>query len=149
MEIEDAPRRCGGAARWSQLRGFGVSRHALDTAAGTQQIHVTPCGAFTLPGADPATVTAVGLWGVVSHASAARLHGLDLYQPPRVIEVTIGRGCRQRARGVRVYASRLAPKDREINQPITSLRRTVRDCARTMPLLHAVVLLDASSGTTC
>ncbi|HUR76141.1 MAG TPA: hypothetical protein VMZ00_17785 [Sporichthya sp.] len=142
MEVEDALRRCGGAARWSQLRALGVTRHALRVAVEAGRIASPYPGTYVLPGADPATSAAVGLCGVVSHASAARLHGLDLYEPPRLIEVTVARGCRQRAPGVQVYAADLAPEDREINHPITTVRRTVRDCARTMPVLHGVVLLD-------
>lgn len=94
------------------------------------------------PGTDAALVAAVALRGVVSHSSAARLHGLDLHCPATVHEVTVSRGARQRAQGVVVYAADLAPEDIEVAQPVTTLRRTVRDCARTMPLLHAVILLD-------
>jgi very-short-patch-repair endonuclease len=43
---------------------------------------------------------------------------------------------------VQVHAAELAPEDIEANQPLTVVRRTIRDCARTMPLLHGVVLLD-------
>lgn len=53
-----------------------------------------------------------------------------------------GRGCRQRAHGVQVHSAALAPEDTEIDQPLTTIRRTVRDCARTMPRLESVVLLD-------
>ncbi|MBA3743534.1 type IV toxin-antitoxin system AbiEi family antitoxin domain-containing protein [Sporichthya sp.] len=142
MEIEDALRRCGDAARWSQLRTLGVSEHALRAAVAAGRLAQPHPGTYVLPGADPAIAAAVGLSGVVSHASAARLHGLDLYEPPQIIEVTVRRGCRQRARGVRVYPANVAPEETEINQPITTVRRTVRDCVRTMPLLHGVVLLD-------
>ncbi len=141
MDIEEALRRCGGAARWAQLRDLGVTHHALRVVDASRIARPYP-GTYVLPGVDPAIAAAVTLSGVVSHASAARLHGLDLHSPPKIIEVTVARGCRQRAHGVHVRAADLAPEDREPTQPITSLLRTVRDCARTMPLLHAVILLD-------
>lgn len=142
VEIEDALRRCGGAARWTRLRKLGVTEHALKTGLGGGRVKPAGKGGYALLDADPAIAAAVALSGVVSHASAAQLHGLELYVPPRVIEVTVGRGCRQRAAGVRVYAAGLAPEDMESNQPLTTVHRTVRDCARTMPLLPGVVLLD-------
>ncbi|GAA0622760.1 hypothetical protein GCM10009547_27150 [Sporichthya brevicatena] len=142
MQVEDALRRCDLAARWSQLQALGVTRHALRIAVEQGRVLSPYPGTYVLPGADPAHVAAVGLCGVASHASAARLHGLDLYEPPRTPEVTVRRGCRQRAAGVRVYAAELAPEDIEIGRRLTTVRRTVRDCARTFPVLHAVVLLD-------
>ncbi len=142
VDIEEALRRCGGAARWAQLRASGVTRFALRTALAVERVNAAGHGTYALPGTDAAIVAAVTLSGVVSHASAARLHGLDLHSAPKFIEITVARGCRQRARGVLVHAADLAPEDVGLAQPITTLRRTVRDCARTMPLLHAVILLD-------
>ncbi len=142
MEIEDALRRCGGAARWSRLRALGISEHALRTGLASGRVTAAGSGGYALLDAEPAIAAAVSLCGVVSHASAAQLHGLELYVLPQIIEVTVGRGCRQRMAGTRVYAADLAPEDVEINQPLTTVRRTVRDCARSMPLLPGVVLLD-------
>lgn len=143
MEIEDALKRCGGAARWSQLRRLGVSERAVASAARAGRISLDG-GGYVLPGADPACVAAAALSGVVSHASAARLHGLDLHRPTKLIEVTVARGCRQRRAGVRVHRANLAPEDREHPQAITSLRRTLYDCGRTMPILETVVILDSA-----
>lgn len=142
MEIEEALRRCGGAARWTRLRQLGVTEHALKVGLASSRVNAAGKGGYALPDADPTIAAAVALSGVVSHASAAQLHGLELYVPPRFIEVTVSRGCRQRAPGVRVHAADLALEDVEINQPLTTVHRTVRDCARTMPLLPGVVLLD-------
>lgn len=142
VEIEDALRRSGGAARWSRLRALGVTEHALKAGLAGGRVNAAGRGGYALPDVDPAIAAAVALSGVASHASAARLHGLELYVPPRTVEVTVARGSRQRATGVRVYAADLAPEDVEISQPLTTVHRTVRDCARVMPLLHGVVLLD-------
>lgn len=142
MEIEEALRRCGGAARWTRLRQLGVTEHALKAGLTCGRVKTAGNGGYALLNADPAIAAAVALCGVVSHASAAQLHGLELYVPPRIVEVTVHRGCRQRAAGVRAYAADLSPMDVEINQPLTTVHRTVRDCARVMPLLHGLVLLD-------
>lgn len=144
MDVEVALQRCGGAARWSALRELGVTRHALRAAVSGGRAEWVSHGAYAAPGADPALVAAAILNGVVSHASAARLHGLDLYHRPRLVEVTVARGARQRSPGVRVYACDLAAGEREHPAPITTVRRTLRDCARTMPLLSGVVLLDGA-----
>lgn len=134
----------GGAARWSQLRALGVPERAVQAAVRAERVYPLSPRGYALLGADPAFVAAASLSGVVSHASAARLHGLDLHRPPKLIEVTVARGCRQRRAGVRVHCADLAPQDREQPQPVTSLRRTLCDCGRTMPILEAVVMLDSA-----
>ncbi len=122
---------------------MGVPERALPAAITAGAVELGRAGAYSLKGTDPALVAAVDLHGVVSHASAACLHGLDLYPKPKTIDVTVARGSRQRLVGVRVHACRLAPHEVEDVLPLTSLRRTLSDCGRTLPIVQAVEILDS------
>lgn len=144
MEIEDALRRCGGAARWTRLRAMGVPERALPAAISAGAVEQGRAGAYALPGTNPALVAAVDLRGVVSHGSAACRHGLDLYPTPKLIDVTVPRGSRQRLLGVRVHATRLPPADVEEVLPLTTVRRTLVDCGRTLPIVQGVEVLDSA-----
>jgi very-short-patch-repair endonuclease len=144
VEIEDALRRCGGAARWSRLRALGVPERSLPAALSAGAVELGRGGAYSLPGTDPALVAAVDLRGVVSHRSAALLHGLDLYPKPKLIDVTVARGSRQRRLGVRVHACHLRPQDVEDVLPLTTVRRTLADCGRALPIVQAVEILDSA-----
>jgi very-short-patch-repair endonuclease len=72
------------------------------------------------------------------------LHGLDLVASSTVIDVTVPLGSRRGAPGARVHRADLAFVDRDPRTATTSLLRTLIDCGRTLPLLHAVVMLDSA-----
>lgn len=83
-----------------------------------------------------AGVWALGKDAVVSHASAARLYGLDRFEDDPSVELTVPRG--QRERGftalpltVHSTTSRLKSDLRHVNGwPVTSPERTIVDLAR-------------------
>lgn len=82
---------------------------------------------------------------VVSHASAALLWGLPLWNVPGATHV------RQRGRAAGVHAADvvrhhgLPPAWAEIDGcPVTDLAATVLDCVTTMPLLDGLVVADAA-----
>ena len=87
-----ALRSSGGVARWDQLRAAGVAERAIGRAVRERLIRRVGRGGYALPEADPALAAAVAVGGVVSHRSAARLHGLDLWIEPRTLDVTVARG---------------------------------------------------------
>ncbi len=101
-------------------------------------------GGYVLPGADPALVAAAELAGLASHASAARLHGLDLWRPIEGIDVTVRRGSHPRAPGVRVHRVNLRPDEVDHRLLATNIWRTLLDCGRGLPLSDAVVILDSA-----
>jgi very-short-patch-repair endonuclease len=101
-------------------------------------------GAFALPGAPPALVTAVRLSGVVSHASAAALQGLRPWHPDPTVHITVATGTRSSGPDLRIHRARLRPDEVEGLVAMTTPLRTVIDCARTMPRLDALILLDAA-----
>jgi very-short-patch-repair endonuclease len=134
----------GGAARWTRLRQYEVSEHALHKAVASARVLSVGDGGYVLPGADPALVAAMELGGVVSHASAARLHGLDLWRPIDGIDVTVRRGSRPHRAGIRVHRINLRPDEIDYRLPATNILRTVLDCGRVLPLSDAVVILDSA-----
>lgn len=137
--METALAMCGGAARWNRLRELDVSAHTLRRSS-----LAVGHGAYALPDAPAAIVTAVRLDGVVSHASAAELHGFPLWRPAKDLHVTVG-SWRAPEPGRKLHRARLLPADLDTFQPLTSSLRTALDCGRSMSLLEAVVVLDAAT----
>jgi len=86
---------------------------------------------------------------VVSHCSAARLHGLDLLERPGS-EVTLtriaGTGSRRPGRGVRLASAAVPAGQRTTRYglPVTSVPRTVVDVARTSSFRAGVVTADSA-----
>ncbi len=95
-----------------------------------------------------AAVAALGAQAVVSHVSAAVLHGLPLWgvalQRVHVTRMRASGG--RRGRIVHVHTAPLAADEMALVDGIavTSVARTVIDVARTVPFEQAVVVLDAA-----
>ena len=138
MQLETALSFCGGAARWERLRELEVTAHALRTST-----LALGNGTYALPDAPAAIVAAVRLNGVVSHATAAEVHGFKLWRPAARIHVTVG-SQRSAPTGVEVHRARLRRADVDVFLPVTSPLRTALDCGRSLPLLEAVVVLDSA-----
>jgi hypothetical protein len=145
MTPEDVAKRLGGAARWSAFKAAGVSRHALAGAIAAGSLVRHGWGTYALPGADPDVVAAVRLNGFLSHESAAAFWRLDVRRPanePRIV-VPDDRRVPMPHRGVR-----LVERDRlegtENPWPVTTLERTLTDCARTLPFADALVIIDSA-----
>ncbi len=87
---------------------------------------------------------------VVSHVSAAVVHGLPFWHSEMpAVHITRDRSAKAR-RGPRLQAHRAALYEDEVvpigGLRVTSVARTVVDCARTLPFENAVVLADAALG---
>jgi very-short-patch-repair endonuclease len=88
---------------------------------------------------------------VVSHHSAARIHGFDLYQPPdeEIVSLTLpprSRGlAREHERMIR-YRAVVSEVDRAavLGVWVTSAARTVLDVARGSKFMHGVVIADSA-----
>lgn len=112
-------------------------------------------GAYLEPGAAPddrlrllATVAGLRVPGVVSHASAALLHGLPLWRTPtdRVHVTRCPPAAGSGSRRVHLHVARL-PEAQVIlvdDVPVTDVTRTVLDLARTTSFETAVVAADAA-----
>ncbi|GAB4082693.1 hypothetical protein GCU67_12010 [Modestobacter muralis] len=95
-----------------------------------------------------ATLAGLRVPGVVSHASAAVLHGLPLWGLPlRQVHVTRQPPARSGDEGrLRSHVARLAPHDVVLvdGTAVTSVARTVLDIARAVPFPAALAVADAA-----
>jgi hypothetical protein len=101
-----------------------------------------------------ATVAGLRAPAVVSHGSAAAVHGLPLWGVPlRQVHVTRQPPARSADEGrLRSHVARLGPDDVVMvgGTAVTSITRTVVDLARSVPFAPALVVADAAlaSGRT-
>ena len=96
-----------------------------------------------------AAATALGPSAVVSHETAALLHGLSLLgRPPAVLTVTRppGVGSRSARPGVRVHCAALPAEHvgGRFGVPVTTVARTVIDLARVLDFRAGVVVADSA-----
>jgi predicted transcriptional regulator of viral defense system len=126
-----------GARRWSRLRkGVYVRTDRLGSADDRER-HLMDC---------VAVLVSLGAGPVLSHASAARLHGLILpRRQSSEVRVTAVDQWR-RGRGYRVAHAAMTAEEAEpwLEFGATSIPRTLVDCAREWSLTEGVVAIDAA-----
>lgn len=91
MDPVTALSQCHGAARWSVLRSLGVTRYALKKATANGDIRLAGPGAYALPDADWAIVTATTRSGALGCVSGAIVHELWVWKYPRVPHILCAR----------------------------------------------------------
>jgi very-short-patch-repair endonuclease len=137
--ITSLARRQHGVVSAGQLRAIGVSPTAVrarlvDGRLWPAHRGVYAIGPLTQRGGWMAAVLAIGPGALLSHRSAATLHGIRAtHRAP--IEVTVARRVRRR-RGIAVHQTRtLHPRDRATYEgiPVTSVARTLLDLAEVVP----------------
>lgn len=90
---------------------------------------------------------AVGFQGVFSHESAAALWGLDLLTVPQMLDAYSRSHCITDRERIHRHKTAITPE--EVTRlpgtsiMVTTVARTLQDCARTMPFREAVVLADS------
>lgn len=105
----------------------------------------TPDGDHVLRAA--AAVIQAGRGSVVSHRSAAVLHGIDLIGRPGAVTITARPAAgRKGTAGVHLYTTSLPATDvtRKLGMPVTTAARTVIDLARTLTFAEGVVAADSA-----
>jgi predicted transcriptional regulator of viral defense system len=126
-----------GTRRWVRIRK-GVYIRAQDLAAADDRDrHLIHCVGVLL---------SLGPGPVLSHGSAARLHGLILpLRPPSEVRLTSDDQWR-RGRGYRVAQATMTADEVEpwMTFRAFSVPRTLVDCAREWPLTDGVVAIDAA-----
>ncbi|MGQ0844578.1 MAG: hypothetical protein ACT4QF_10620 [Sporichthyaceae bacterium] len=142
MDLLEALALCGGAARRARLRELGVPERALAAGVRSGAVRRLGRGGYALLDASPGLAAAVRLGGVATHATAAALHGWPIWTPDEKVHVSVMSGTTRALAGVVVHQARLAPSDLERHRACTTPLRTALDCARTMPLVDAVCILD-------
>jgi very-short-patch-repair endonuclease len=133
-------RRLGGAAPLGEILA-STTRHRLWRAVVDGRLLRASHGVYVLPELPAPELAAVRARGVLSHATAAAWWGLALVTPPEAVHVTVPRGARPpRQQGVRLHWSRHPQGEHSV----TSVLRTVLDCAATMPLPEALAVADSA-----
>lgn len=134
----------GGIATRSALLRL-CDRAAVDRALASGDLVVTARGRYALPDTDAAVRTAHALSGVLSHRSAALAWGWAQKQPPQLPEVAVPANRRltsEQRRAVRVRRLALGPD--EIDGVVTTRRRTLADCLRSLPEAEALAIADSA-----
>ncbi|QNE22809.1 DUF559 domain-containing protein [Kribbella qitaiheensis] len=112
-------------------------------AVGSGEVVRLARGVYTLPGPSTDQRVAIAYDGVVSHQSAAIAWHLPLLAPPEKPHITLPPKRRLRSGPEAVlHWAPIAATDRP--RRLTSLLRTVLDCARTLPFGQALAVADAA-----
>ncbi|WP_328330727.1 DUF559 domain-containing protein [Kribbella sp. NBC_00382] len=130
-----------GTATFAELRA-SVSGDAIRKALAAGSIQRIAKGVYALPPAKDPVAAARAQGGVVSHVSAAVLHGLDVLAAPTTAQVTVPRGQHRRASTLAcdLYWADDVPA---LDDRTTKLR-TVLDCARTLPFADGLCVADSA-----
>src|SRR6266566_4866961 len=94
-EVVDVLQRRGGSATFAELRGV-VSGRAIRTALARGLIRRIAKGVYALPPAADPFAAARAQGGIVSHLSAAVLHGFTVLDLPDKPQLTVPRGQHRR-----------------------------------------------------
>lgn len=144
VRVDQVLHRMGGVASRRELLRI-VERGELDAALRRGDIVRDARARYALPIADSARRAANRLSGVVSHRSAALLHGWEVKVVPDLPDVTV-RAKRHLAEGqgddVAPHWSDLAPD--EVRQGVTTVERTLVDCLRSLPFDEALAIADSA-----
>jgi very-short-patch-repair endonuclease len=142
MDVVSTLIRLGGVATYGQLVDLS-SRRAVSNARAAGRITRVRRGVYALAAVDDARLAAASVNGVVSHLSAALLHGLKVKTPPCRPTVTVRRNRSPKAGdGIDVrYADLLVD---EVAGGVTTMARTVVDCARSLPYDEALAVADSA-----
>lgn len=145
VDVLEVLRRCGGRASWRQLRALGISRVSLLAARDAGTVVRSRRGHYRLAELGEHLAAAHALSATLSHRSAALHHGLEVATVPEKPEVIVRRdrnlSAAQRSRA-RVWW-RSVPKDDD-DEGVTTVLRTVVDCARDLPFAEALAVADSA-----
>jgi len=137
--------RLGGCATTAELTR-AVSWEALKAAVKRGEVERLVRGVYGLPGLGEDRLAAVAYDGVVSHTSAAVAWGLPLLARPTKPHITVPAQRRPRpGRPAVLHWAAVSPAERVGR--LTSLLRTVVDCARILPFGEALAVADAALAT--
>jgi len=137
--------RLGGCATAAELARVAPFT-ALKAAVQRGEVERLARGIYGLPSLGPDRLAAVAYDGVVSYTSAAIAWGLPVLVRPEKPHVTVPAQRRPRPeRPAELHWSAVSPPERAAR--LTSLLRTVLDCARILPFGEALAIADAALAT--
>jgi very-short-patch-repair endonuclease len=135
-------RRLGGWADLAELREH-TGWHDIRRAVTGGRVIRAGRGRYMLPDLPAAERVAARARGVLSHTSAAQVHGLQTLLPPESAHVTVPHGARPpRDPQVTYHWRDLPPEDLAGNA--TGPVRTVLDCAAWLPFAEGLAVADSA-----
>jgi len=140
-QVVDVLHRRAGNATFAELRAL-VSSRAIRTALADGAIRRIAKGVYALPPLPDPLAAARAQGGLVSHLSAAVLHGFSVLDRPDEPQITVPRGQHRRLSPIRcsLHWADDVPSDGWC----TGKLRTVLDCARTLPFDAALTVADSA-----
>jgi very-short-patch-repair endonuclease len=140
VDAVEALETLGGAAGGRNLLRLTTARK-LRTAISSRRIIRIRRGRFRLPDADRTLTKAIEIGGMVSHLSAAQMHGWELPFSPSLPWITVPRNAKARdVRGCQLKWADLTDEHGHVTSPL----RTVIDCARVLPFAAALAVADSA-----
>lgn len=136
-KVAELASRQRGVVSRAQLLAAGLTERQIDGRLARGSLHRIHRGVYFVGhpvpvslGPQMAALLAAGPGAVLSHRSAAELHGLLPPLPETAIDVTVPTQ-RRRRRGVRVHRHRLVTSEmtHRAGLPVTTVARTLRDLA--------------------
>lgn len=142
MTVADVLAQLGGVASWTQLHPH-VPDRALAASVRSGEVLRVARGRYALPSTEEHRRVALRHSAVLSHLSAAVVHGWAVKWPPRQPWVTVPRHRKMaRRRDVHVTYRDLSPRERA--RGVTGFVRTVVDCALKLPFDEALAVADSA-----
>ncbi|MEV0801361.1 DUF559 domain-containing protein [Kribbella sp. NPDC050281] len=140
-QVVDVLHRRAGTATYAELRAL-VPARAIRGGLADGAIRRIAKGVYALPPVPDPLAAARAQGGLVSHLSAAVLHGFSVLDLPDKPQVTVPRGQHRRLSPIQCelhWADDVPSEDR-----CTGKLRTVLDCARTLPFEAALTVADSA-----
>lgn len=144
MDLVKHAESAGGATRWAEIvRRWG--RTAVERAIASGEIERAGRGRYVVRGTAPERKAAVMTGGIVSMRSAARLHGWGQKRVPVLPDITY-----PRTRHISPAERRLVVPhwsdlpDSDVVNGVTSVRRTLIDCMRMLPLDESLPIVESA-----
>jgi very-short-patch-repair endonuclease len=140
-DVIEVLERRGGTATFAELRAVNSGR-AIRKALADGTIRRIAKGVYALPPAADPLAAARAQGGIVSHLSAAVVHGFSVLELPDKPHITVPRGQHRRRSSVdcELHWADDVPSD----GGLTGKLRTVLDCIRTSPFAAGLTVADSA-----
>ncbi|MEV6414708.1 DUF559 domain-containing protein [Kribbella sp. NPDC051718] len=140
--LAEVLKRLGGRATFAELTQL-TSKRKVAAAVSAGDIQRLARGLYGLPGNESADqLVAIAYDGVVSHLSAAATWDLPLLSRPKKPHITVPKKRRPRP-GLPAVLHWAPTSAEDRTRRLTSILRTVTDCARILPFGEALAVADA------
>ena len=152
-QVDRCARQQFGVVSHEQLSDAGLARSTIAWKVKTGELERVHERVFRLRGAPlgwertaQEGLLVIGEGGVLSHGSAAWLHGLDGFMAPKTIDISAAWAPKTRLEGVRFHRPRGGVPFvwAKVRWPITTVQRTLVDLAKTLDEQALEIALDSA-----